>query len=82
MKNYAVLDIENPNFRQNSICAIGIILVKNNQIIKKEYSLINPEDTFDRINIDITKIQKLKFEPRNVSLQYSSCEPLYNSYPS
>ncbi|WP_323737208.1 exonuclease domain-containing protein [Methanosphaera sp. ISO3-F5] len=65
MKNYAVLDIENPNFRQNSICAIGIILVKNNQIIKKEYSLINPEDTFDRINIDITKItpQRVKKSP-------------------
>lgn len=51
-----VLDLENPNFRQNSICAIGVILVKDNKVIEKKYSLINPEDTFDRINMDITKI--------------------------
>jgi len=51
-----VLDLENPNFRQNSICAIGIILVRDNKAVEKIYSLINPEDTFDRINMDITKI--------------------------
>ena len=56
MKDYVVMDLENPNFRQNSICAIGIIQVKNNSITEKKYSLINPEDTFDRINMDITKI--------------------------
>lgn len=56
MKDYVVLDLENPNFRQNSICAIGIVLVKDNKVIEKKYSLINPEDSFDRINMDITKI--------------------------
>ena len=56
LKDYVVLDLENPNFRQNSICAIGIILVRDNKAVEKIYSLINPEDTFDRINMDITKI--------------------------
>ena len=56
MKDYAVLDLENPNFRQNSICAIGLILVRNNKMVEKKYTLINPEDSFDRINMDITKI--------------------------
>ncbi len=56
MKDYVVLDLENPNFRQNSICAIGIIVVRNHITVEKIYSLINPEDTFDRINMDITKI--------------------------
>ena len=56
MKDYVVLDLENPNFRQNSICAIGIILVRDNKPVEKIYSLINPEDTFDRINMEITKI--------------------------
>lgn len=50
------VDIENPNYRQNSICAIGIILVRDNKPILKEYSLINPEDSFDRINVNITGI--------------------------
>ena len=56
MKDYVVLDLENPNFRQNSISAVGIILVRDNKVVEKIYSLINPEDTFDRINMDITKI--------------------------
>lgn len=56
MKDYVVLDLENPNFRQNSICSIGIMLIRNNNVVDKKYSLINPEDTFDRINMDITKI--------------------------
>ncbi len=56
MKDYVVLDLENPNFRQNSISAIGIILVRDNKSVEKIYALINPEDTFDRINMDITKI--------------------------
>lgn len=57
MKDYVVMDLENPNFRQNSICAIGTILIKNNRPVEKKYSLINPEDTFDYINIQITKIE-------------------------
>lgn len=56
MKDYVVMDLENPNFRQNSICAIGVILVNDNKVVEKKYSLINPEDSFDRINMDITKI--------------------------
>ena len=51
-----VLDLENPNFRQNSICAVGVIVVRDNKVIEKIYSLINPEDSFDRINMEITKI--------------------------
>ncbi len=56
MKDYVVLDLENPNFRQNSICAIGTMLVRDNSVVDKKYSLINPEDTFDPINIQITSI--------------------------
>lgn len=56
LKDYVALDLENPNFRQNSICSIGVILVRDNRVVEKKYSLINPEDTFDRINMDITKI--------------------------
>ncbi len=56
MYDYIALDIENPNRRGNSICSIGIIMVKNGQVVDKIYSLINPEDRFDRKNIEITGI--------------------------
>lgn len=54
MDTYIVLDIENPNARGNSICAIGLLVVKNGIIAGKKYSLINPEDRFDRTNSRLT----------------------------
>lgn len=54
IKDYISVDIENPNARGNSICSIGIIIVKDNKIIDKKYSLINPEDRFDINNSKIT----------------------------
>ncbi len=52
--DYICIDIENPNARGNSICSIGIIVVKANKVINKIYSLINPEDRFDINNSEIT----------------------------
>lgn len=54
IKDYISVDIENPNARGNSICSIGVIIVKDNKIIDKKYSLINPEDRFDINNSKIT----------------------------
>lgn len=56
MINYIILDLENPNTRGNSICAIAITVVKDNKIIEEKYTLINPEDRFDAINSQITGI--------------------------
>lgn len=54
--NFVVLDIENPNSRGNSICSIGILIIEDGSLVRKEYSLINPEDRFDRTNSEITGI--------------------------
>ena len=54
VKDYIIIDIENPNARGNSICSIGIIVVKNNEVVDEMYSLINPEDRFDINNSNIT----------------------------
>lgn len=56
MENYIILDLENPNTRGNSICAIAITVVKDNKIVEEKYTLINPEDRFDAINSQITGI--------------------------
>lgn len=54
IKDYISIDIENPNTRGNSICSIGIIVVKDNKVVDEKYSLINPEDRFDSNNSQIT----------------------------
>lgn len=56
MNTYLVLDLENPNTRGNSICAIAITVVQDNKIIEEKSTLINPEDRFDAINSQITGI--------------------------
>ena len=54
INDYISVDIENPNVRGNSICSIGIIVVKNKKVVDQKYSLINPEDRFDINNSNIT----------------------------
>jgi DNA polymerase-3 subunit epsilon len=57
VKKYVSVDIENPNSRNNSICAIGIVVVENGEIVDKKYSLIDPEDRFDSQTIGINGIE-------------------------
>lgn len=56
LNDYVVIDIENPNRYADSICQIGIIQVKNNEIVYKKSMLINPESNFDDINMRVNKI--------------------------
>ncbi len=56
LEKYVLLDLENPNTRGNSICAIAVVLMENDEVVEKKYTLINPEDRFDPINARITGI--------------------------
>lgn len=56
LEDFVVIDIENPNTKADSICSIAFIEVKNGKIQNQYYSLINPEDKFDFINIRVNKI--------------------------
>ncbi len=56
LENYVIVDIENPNTKANSICSIAFIQVENEKIINEKYTLINPESSFDNINIGVNKI--------------------------
>lgn len=51
-----VLDVENPNCRNNSVCAVGLLIIREGQITEEKYSLINPGDRFDRRNSEINGI--------------------------
>ncbi|MDF2557386.1 MAG: hypothetical protein K0R71_1214 [Bacillales bacterium] len=53
MSNFLVIDVETPNSRNDSLCSIGIVKVKNYEIESDFYMLINPECHFDARNIRI-----------------------------
>ena len=64
MDKFVVLDIESPNTYFNSVSAIGIIIVENNKITDKIYSLINPEDEFEEDIIELTVITQEMVEDK------------------
>lgn len=66
MQKYIVLDIESPNCFSYSVSSIGIIVVENNEITDKIYTLINPEDEFEDDIIEMTGItpEMVKDKPK------------------
>jgi len=51
--NYTFIDVETANRKNDAICAIGIVETDGTKVIDTFYSLINPEESFDDINIEI-----------------------------
>lgn len=54
---YVVFDVETPNRQNNAISAIGITVVENGQITDEQYYLVNPEQSFDYYNSELTGIR-------------------------
>lgn len=53
---YIVIDVETPNSKNDSICAVAYLLIDGSTIIDEGYTLVDPEDGFDRFNISIHQI--------------------------
>ncbi len=56
MSRYVAFDVETPNYANDRMSAIGIVVVEDGEITDTFYSLINPECRFDSFNISLTKI--------------------------
>lgn len=39
LEKYVLLDLENPNTRGNSICAIAVVLMENDKVVEKNILL-------------------------------------------
>lgn len=42
MKSFVAIDFETANQYRSSVCSVGVVIVRNNEIIDKFYSLIHP----------------------------------------
>lgn len=56
MERYIVFDVETPNSVNERMSAIGITLVDGREISGGFYSLVDPEQRFDRFNVALTGI--------------------------
>jgi DNA polymerase-3 subunit epsilon len=58
--NFVAIDVETANADMASICSIGAVKFQNGRIADEWYSLINPQDYFDGVNISIHGIDEDK----------------------
>ena len=66
--NFVAIDVETANADMASICQIGIAKFENGVLVEEWVSLINPEDYFHFINVDIHGIGEsdVADEPRRL----------------
>ncbi|WP_071144927.1 3'-5' exonuclease [Bacteroides ihuae] len=46
MNNFAAIDFETANAKRSSICSLGLVIVENNMIVDRIYSLIKPTPNY------------------------------------
>ena len=46
MQNFAAIDFETANNERSSVCSVGIVIVRNGEIVDSFYSLIQPEPNY------------------------------------
>jgi DNA polymerase-3 subunit epsilon len=51
--NYFAIDVETANANSSSVCQIGIVEFKNDSLVQKWSTLINPESFFDPFNSNL-----------------------------
>ena len=53
---YVAFDVETPNYKNDRMSAIGIVVLEDGEQTTHFYSLVNPEEPFDSFNIQLTGI--------------------------
>ena len=53
MKNFAAIDFETANQQRTSICSVGIVIVRDGEIVDSYYSLIKPEPEYFQVDSKI-----------------------------
>lgn len=46
MKDFAAIDFETANNERSSVCSVGVVIVRNGEIVDSFYSLIQPEPNY------------------------------------
>lgn len=68
--DFIAIDFETANNRRDSICSIGLVKIKNKNVVEKIHTFINPEQPFDSYNIMIHGIDKKKVEDAPTFKEY------------
>ena len=77
---YIVFDVETPNYANNRMSAIGVVVVEDGKMVKEINTLVNPEAHFDSFNISLTGIhpEDVRDAPTFPEL-WKTLEPIFSS---
>jgi len=83
MKDFAAIDFETANGELTSVCSVGIVIVREGEIVDKYYSLIQPEPNYYyHRNIRVHGILPKDTEKAPVfPLVWKEVEPLIEGLP-
>ncbi len=83
MKDFAAIDFETANNQRSSVCSVGIVIVRNGEIVDQFYSLIKPEPNY--YNYMCTQVHGLtNADTDNAEIfpkVWSKIEPLIEGLP-
>ena len=54
--NFIAMDFETANHYPESACSLALVMVRNNKIVDRFYTVINPQMPFDARNIQVHQI--------------------------
>lgn len=54
--NFIAMDFETANHYPESACSLALVMVRNNEIVDRFYTVINPQMSFDAQNIKVHQI--------------------------
>ena len=46
MRDFAAIDFETANYERSSVCSVGVVIVRDGEIVDTFYSLIQPEPNY------------------------------------
>ena len=46
MQDFVAIDFETANSERSSVCSVGIVVVREGEIVQKHYALIQPEPNY------------------------------------
>lgn len=60
MRNFAAIDFETANGYRSSVCSVGVVIVRDGEIVQKYYKLIHPVPNY--------------YNPRNIAIHHITPE--------
>ncbi len=70
MKDFAAIDFETANSERSSVCSVGVVIVRNNEIVDSFYSLINPDQGNDSCAGEILEAAKEIYQKHGCSQEF------------